>query len=173
MKKLILWFVVAVIIALAVLGGVKTALGKGISLNLDEILTLGIKSPWSETLEQWESPSVVANPVPVSRTFVPSEIVKLGKCESQNDPTVIHLNDGRKGLHSYGQFQWQIPTADKWVIKLGLLEDWDKLEDVDKANWLLDGEFATKLTIGTIRYNPNNWVLWRNCALKQGKILPK
>ena len=118
LKKLILWFVVAVIIALAVLGGVKTALGKGISLNLDEILTLGIKSPWSETLEQWESPSVVANPVPVSHTFVPSEIVKLGKCESQNDPTVIHLNDGRKGLHSYGQFQWQIPTADKWVIKL-------------------------------------------------------
>jgi len=95
-------------------------------------------------------------------------IEKLGQCESCNNNPSIHYNDGKVGSHSYGEFQWKVATADIWVPKVGLLDNWDKLEYSDKANWLLDKEFAYQLTRKTLEISRYNSSLWVNCTKKLG-----
>jgi hypothetical protein len=95
-------------------------------------------------------------------------IEKLAVCESNSDNTAVNYDDGEIGSHSYGMYQWKVPTAGIWVKKVGLLDNWENLEYEDKANWLMDKEFSTELTTRVLRENRYNSVLWKNCTNKLG-----
>lgn len=45
--------------------------------------------------------------------------LKVAKCESKLNPKAIHYNDGGKGKHSVGIFQFQEKTFLTWEKKLG------------------------------------------------------
>lgn len=44
---------------------------------------------------------------------------KIVFCESSNNPKAIHYNDGGKGKHSVGAWQFQKSTFDEWSQKMG------------------------------------------------------
>jgi len=63
---------------------------------------------------------------------VETELVKVGGCESNFNPNAIHYNDGGKGKHSVGIFQYQRSTFDGFSKLLGEELDYYSYHDQAK-----------------------------------------
>ena len=61
----------------------------------------------------------------------PDVLLAVSKCESKLNPKAIHYNDGGKGKHSVGIFQFQESTFNTWEDRLG--EDLDYYSYHDQA----------------------------------------
>lgn len=59
------------------------------------------------------------------------ELLKVATCESNLNPNAIHYNDGEKGKHSVGIFQYQRATFDGFAKVMG--EDLDYYSYDDQA----------------------------------------
>ena len=63
---------------------------------------------------------------------VESELIKVASCESNFNPKAIHYNDGGKGKHSVGMFQYQRTTFDGFSKLLGEELDYYSYHDQAK-----------------------------------------
>ena len=61
----------------------------------------------------------------------PDVLLAVAKCESNFKPNAIHYNDGGKGKHSVGIFQFQESTFNTWEDILG--EDLDYYSYADQS----------------------------------------
>jgi hypothetical protein len=62
---------------------------------------------------------------------VESELLKVATCESGLNPNALHKNDGKKGNHSVGIFQYQRQTWERFSDLMG--EDLDYYSYADQA----------------------------------------
>lgn len=66
-----------------------------------------------------------------------SELLAVAKCESKLNPKAINYNDGGKGKHSVGIFQFQKFTFNAWSKKMGLALNYYSYHDqIRLASWM-------------------------------------
>ena len=58
-----------------------------------------------------------------------TELLKVATCESRLKPNAIHYNDGGKSRHSFGVFQYQEKTFDRFDDLMGEDLDWYSYND--------------------------------------------
>lgn len=82
-----------------------------------------------EKLSKMSVPEIIDYVAPTSKH---KEIAKkIVACESSNNPKAIHYNDGGKGKHSVGAWQFQKATFDGWSKKMG--QDLDYYSPLDQS----------------------------------------
>ena len=87
----------------------------------------------------------------------------LAVCESQLNINAFHGNDGKKGVHSYGLFQFQLKTAIDFNSKYKILPF---IEDSEMMNVIYDPKFQIKLADKAIK--DGKWRHWYTCSKRVG-----
>lgn len=101
------------------------------------------------------SNSVVLSPNPIPDSILNHYIDLLATCESGQIPDRVHLNDGKKGSHSYGWIQFKIDTFNEMGEKYRLPHD-----DIMSP--------AQQIPIAKEMLKDGLWRHWRICGEKIG-----
>jgi hypothetical protein len=87
----------------------------------------------------------------------------LVQCESGGIKTAINHDDGSKGSHSYGLFQWKISSFKHYNDKFKLFD----VEDKEIINIIFDPYVQWVITYEVLK-EKGGWRNWLNCARRQG-----
>lgn len=90
-----------------------------------------------EKISKMSVPEIIEYVAPTSKH---KEVAKkIVKCESSNNPNAINYNDGGKGKHSVGAWQFQEATFDGWSKKMGQeLDYYSPLDQSKVGMYMLD-----------------------------------
>lgn len=83
---------------------------------------------------------------------VETELLKVARCESNFKPDAIHYNDGGKGKHSVGIFQYQEATFEGFSKLLGEELDYYSYHDQAKLTAFVFAEYPRL---------KSHWTCWK------------
>ena len=106
------------------------------------MLPLVVLSAKPTKIQELEIPIIILTPRETISLYAPTkaiekELLKVAICESKLNPNAIHYNDGGKGKHSVGIFQYQENTFKNFSKLMGEKLDYYSYNDQIKlTSWI-------------------------------------
>jgi len=121
-------------------------------LFLLPLVALGAKPTVIQELEIPATPRELITQYALQYGASEKELLKVATCESSLKPSAIHYNDGGKSRHSFGIFQYQESTFERFEDLLGEDLDWYSYHDQAKLTAFIFANYPKMKT---------QWTCWR------------